>query len=190
MEYLENRYQNKIITIPNILSFFRLCLIPIIVWQYTVNNNYTLSLWLLALSGLTDIADGIIARKFGMISNFGKAFDPVADKLTQIAVLFCLVTRFPIMWLPLILLIIKELIAGITGLMMVRRGIVIGADWHGKMTTALLYGTMLLHLAWVDIVPALSNVLIGACAAAIILSGMLYGIRNISCLLKGGCVRG
>ena len=73
---------------------------------------------------------------------------------------------------------------------MVRRGIVIGADWHGKMTTALLYGTMLLHLAWVDIVPALSNVLIGACAAAIILSGMLYGIRNISCLLKGGCVRG
>ena len=105
MEYPENRYQNKIITIPNILSFFRLCLIPVIVWQYTVNNNYTLSLWILALSGLTDIADGIIARKFGMISNFGKAFDPVADKQTQIAVLFCLVTRFPIMWLPLVLLI-------------------------------------------------------------------------------------
>ena len=128
MEYPENRYKNKILTLPNILSFFRLCLIPLIVWQYVGKRNYLMALYLLALSGLTDIADGIIARSFNMISDFGKAFDPVADKLTQIAMLFCLVTRFRMMWLPLILLIIKELFAGVTGLMMVRKGIVIGAD--------------------------------------------------------------
>jgi len=185
MEHHENRYKNKILTIPNILSFFRLCLIPVIIWQYVWAHNYLTALYLLALSGLTDIADGIIARNFNMISDFGKAFDPVADKLTQIAMLFCLVTRFHMMWLPLILLIIKEVFAGITALMMVRKGIVIGADWHGKATTVLLYTTMLVHLAWVNITPAVSNIFIGACTAMIILSGVLYGIRNLKYLRSG-----
>ena len=185
MECPENRYKNKILTIPNALSFFRLCLIPLIIWQYVGKHNYLTALCLLALSGLTDIVDGIIARKFHMVSDFGKAFDPVADKLTQIAMLFCLVTRFPNMWIPLILLIVKEIFAGITGLMMVKKGIVIGADWHGKATTVLLYGTMLVHLAWINILPAVSNILIGACTAMIILSGILYGIRNLSYLKTG-----
>lgn len=186
MGHPEERYKNKILTIPNILSFFRLCLIPLIVWQYVFRQNYFIALYLLALSGLTDIADGIIARKFNMISDFGKAFDPIADKLTQIAMLFCLVTRFPNMWLPLILLIVKELFAGVTSLMMVRRGVVLGADWHGKVTTALLYGTMLVHLAWVNILPVVSNILIGACTAMMLLSGILYAVRNLKFLLSGG----
>ena len=186
MGHPEEQYKYKILTIPNILSFFRLCLIPLIVWQYVFKQNYFIALYLLALSGLTDIADGIIARKFNMISDFGKAFDPIADKLTQIAMLFCLVTRFPNMWLPLILLIVKELFAGVTSLMMVRRGVVLGADWHGKVTTALLYGTMLVHLAWVNILPVVSNILIGACTAMMLLSGILYAVRNLKFLLSGG----
>ena len=184
MEKPEERYKNKILTIPNGLSFFRLCLIPVIVWQYVFQHNYRIALYLLALSGLTDIADGIIARKFHMISDFGKAFDPVADKLTQIAMLLCLVTRFPNMRLPLLLLVIKELFAGITGLMMVRKGLVLGADWHGKATTVLLYAAMLIHLAWFNIGTALSNILVGACTAMILLSGILYGIRNLRALTR------
>lgn len=186
MEYPEERYKYKIITIPNILSFFRLCLIPLIVWQYVWEESYFNALYLLALSGVTDIVDGIIARKFHMVSDFGKAFDPIADKLTQIAMLFCLVTRFPHMWLPLILLIVKEIFAGITGLMMVKRGMVIGADWHGKVTTVLLYGTMLVHLAWFNISATVSNVLIGLCTGMILLSGILYGVRNLRFLSSGG----
>lgn len=190
MEYPEERYKHKIITIPNILSFFRLCLIPLIVWQYVWEESYFNALYLLALSGVTDIVDGIIARKFHMVSDFGKAFDPIADKLTQIAMLFCLVTRFPHMWLPLILLIVKEIFAGITGLMMVKRGMVIGADWHGKVTTVLLYGTMLVHLAWFNISATVSNVLIGLCTGMILLSGILYGVRNLRFLSSGGAHHG
>ena len=149
-------------------------------------ESYFNALYLLALSGVTDIVDGIIARKFHMVSDFGKAFDPIADKLTQIAMLFCLVTRFPHMWLPLILLIVKEIFAGITGLMMVKRGMVIGADWHGKVTTVLLYGTMLVHLAWFNISATVSNVLIGLCTGMILLSGILYGVRNLRFLSSGG----
>lgn len=190
MEYPEERYKYKIITIPNILSFFRLCLIPLILWQYVGEKNYCNALYLLVLSGLTDIVDGIIARKFHMISDLGKALDPVADKLTQIVVLFCLVTRFPSMWIPLILLLVKEIFAGITGLMMVKRGTVIGADWHGKVTTVLLYGTMLAHLAWFNISATVSNVLIALCTGMILLSGVLYGVRNLRFLSSGGTHHG
>lgn len=186
MKHTQERCKNRIITIPNVLSFFRLCLIPLIIWQYVFKHNYDIALYLLVLSGLTDIADGIIARKFDMVSDFGKALDPIADKLTQIAMLLCLVTRFHNMWLPLILLVAKEVFAGITGLMMVRKGMILGADWHGKATTVLLYGTVMVHLAWVNISAAASNILIGACTAMIILSGILYAIRNLRFLFSGG----
>ena len=85
--------QKKIITIPNILSFFRLCLIPVIIWLYTVEKNDAAAGAVLILSGATDVADGFIARHFHMISDLGKVLDPIADKLTQAAMLFSLCTR-------------------------------------------------------------------------------------------------
>jgi len=175
-------YKNKIVTIPNALSLFRLCLIPLMVDAYVFRHDNTAAVCLLILSGITDIADGIIARKFNMISDFGKAFDPVADKLTQIAVLFCLVTHFPNMLALMIVLILKELFTGFTGLLMVRKGTVIGADWHGKAATVLVYATMILHMSWYNIPAVFSNILIGCCMALIMLSAVLYGIRNISYL--------
>ena len=59
-----------------------------------------------------------------------------------------------------------------------------GADWHGKATTVLLYATMLIHLAWFNIGTVLSNILVGACTAMILLSGILYGIRNLRALTR------
>ena len=101
-----NSTQKKIVTIPNILSFFRLCLIPVIIWLYIGEKNYLWAGIVLILSGATDLADGFIARHFHMISDLGKVLDPVADKLTQAAMLFCLCTRFPLMILPLVLMIV------------------------------------------------------------------------------------
>ena len=65
-------YQDKIITIPNVLSFFRLCLIPLIIWLYCFKREYVLTILVYGVSGLTDVIDGAIARKFNKISNFGK----------------------------------------------------------------------------------------------------------------------
>ena len=79
-----SKYEKKIVTIPNILSFFRICLLPVIVWLYGVENNYVWAGYILILSGVTDMADGYIARHFHMISNLGKILDPIADKLTQV----------------------------------------------------------------------------------------------------------
>ena len=124
---------NKVFTIPNILSFFRLILIPVLIWSYVVKKNYATTGWILLLSGLTDIADGFIARRFHMISNLGKILDPVADKLTQATMLFCLFTRFQYMILPLVLMAFKELYMAVSScLIMKKTGKVTGADWHGN----------------------------------------------------------
>lgn len=182
---MEDKYKHRIITIPNVLSFFRLLLIPVIIWLYVVRQDPMWTTLVLALSGITDIVDGIIARRCHMISDFGKAFDPVADKLTQIAMLFCLVSRFEGMLLPLTLLVVKEIFAGVTGLLVIRKtGTVLGAVWHGKATTVFLYSLMLVHLLWFNIPTNISGVLIGVCTTMILLSAILYGIRNVSILRK------
>ncbi len=182
---IENKYQKKILTIPNLLSLFRLCLIPVIVWLYCVKEDYLWTFVILIISGITDVVDGFIARHFNMVSDFGKAFDPVADKLTQIAMLYCLVTRFPLMKLPLILLVIKETVIGITSLLTIKKtSRVLSAVWHGKLTTLSLYAMMLIHLIWYNIPVAVSNTLIGVCMVIMLLSAVLYGIRNIKILLK------
>ena len=178
-----NTYQKKIITIPNVLSFFRLCLIPVIVWLYTVKQDHFLTLIILVLSGVTDIVDGIIARKCNMISDFGKAFDPVADKLTQMAMLFCLVSRFPYMMIPFVLLVVKEVFTGITALITIKRtNTVKGAVWHGKLTTIALYSMMAIHLLWYNIPRAVSLILVGICIGIMLMSFILYAIQNIKAI--------
>lgn len=181
---MEEKYKHKIITIPNILSLFRLLLIPVIMWLYIVKEDPVLTTVILALSGITDIVDGIIARKCHMVSDFGKAFDPVADKLTQIAMLFCLVSRFKWMLLPLCVMVIKEVTAGILGLLVIRKtGKVDGAVWHGKATTVSLYSMMIIHLIWYNIPGVISGILIGACTALALLSAFMYSRENVRILL-------
>jgi len=176
-------YQNKIITIPNILSFFRICLIPVIIWLYNVKQDYIWTLFILLLSAVTDIVDGIIARKCNMISDFGKAFDPVADKLTQMAMLFCLVSRFPHMMIPFVLLVVKEIFTGITALITIKRtNTVKGAVWHGKLTTVALYSMMSIHLLWYNIPRTVSLILVGICIGIMLMSFILYAIQNIKAI--------
>ncbi len=72
--------------IPNILTIIRFILIPIIL-NFIFQGDYISGIIIFSISGLTDVLDGFIARKFNLISNFGKLMDPLADKLTQISVL-------------------------------------------------------------------------------------------------------
>ena len=181
---MKEKHKHKIVTIPNILSLFRLLLIPVIMWVYIVKEDPVLTTVILALSGITDIVDGIIARKCHMVSDFGKAFDPVADKLTQIAMLFCLVSRFKWMLLPLCVMVVKEVTAGILGLLVIRKtGNVYGAVWHGKATTVFLYSMMIIHLIWFNIPGVISGILIGACTALALLSAFMYSRENVRILL-------
>lgn len=176
---------HKIITIPNLLSLFRLCLIPVILWLYLGKQQNILAGCVLILSGITDIVDGLIARRFHMVSDLGKILDPIADKLTQAAMLLCLLISFPLMLFPLLLMACKELFMAVTGALIIRKtGMVPGAVWHGKAATVLLYAVMLLHVFWQAVPPLLSIASIAACVLMIALSFLLYAIRNLKLLCR------
>lgn len=176
----KTKIKKSIFTIPNILSFFRICLIPAIVWLYCCQQNYKWTMLILLLSGLTDIVDGIIARRFDMVSDLGKILDPVADKLTQGVMLLCLISRYPYVGLLLILFVIKEIFTAFTGLWGIHKtNTVEGAVWHGKLTTVALYTMMVIHLVWFHIPQSISYVLVGICMGIMLMSFVLYAIRNI-----------
>ena len=177
--------RKQIFTIPNFLSFLRLCMIPLIIWLYCAQKNYVLTAVVLVLSGLTDMVDGYIARRFNMVTDLGKALDPVADKLTQASVMFCLLSRFRMMLVPLLLLIFKEVCNGVMSLVVIKKtGKVCGADWHGKVCTWLLYAMMFVHIVWFDISREWTTALISICVIMMAVSFALYMVRNYKMLTK------
>ena len=140
-------------TIPNILSLVRLALLPIFAVLYLKSAEDPALMWwsllVLALSGLTDLFDGYIARRFNQITEIGKLLDPVADKLTQVVVLVCLAVRMPRLIPLLTICIVKELIQVVGAWILVsRHEVVQAAEWFGKVTTFVFYGTMLLFVFW------------------------------------------
>ncbi|MBE5756369.1 MAG: CDP-alcohol phosphatidyltransferase family protein [Clostridiales bacterium] len=171
--------KEEVFTIPNILSFFRITLIPFIVIFYLSLKKKVLASILVLISGVTDLLDGFIARKFNLITDLGKILDPIADKLTQLTVLFCLIIPHPLMIIPFLLLFLKEILAGIVGLILIKKEFVPFAVWHGKLSTAFLYLTMFLHLIWVNIPFVFSKILIFISSSLIILSFILYTIKNL-----------
>ena len=121
-----------------------------------------------------------------MVSDLGKALDPLADKLTQGAVLLCLGSRYPQMFFLAGLLAAKEIITGLMSLSAIHRTKEVkSADWHGKVTTCLLYFTMLLHILWTNIPQKASIFLTFVCVVVMAVSFAMYFRRNISLLRKG-----
>lgn len=176
--------RDQVLTIPNMLSFFRLSLIPVIVWLYAFVGSREWAVLVILISGFTDILDGFIARKFNMMSDLGKAIDPLADKLTQLAVLCCLIIDYPLIALPVIVMVIKEISSFVLRFILFKQTEQVGgARWHGKMNTSLLVVMMVLHVLWVDIPMEVSTITILICTAAMILSCVLYSIEVIRALV-------
>ncbi len=131
--------------IPNTLTIIRFLLIPLIV-LYIFTGNYILAFVFFTISGITDIADGFIARKFNLISNFGKLMDPLADKLTQIATLASLVfTHIIPIWILLIVLL-KEFIMIVGASFLYGKDVVVYSKWYGKLATVLFYIAIVISL--------------------------------------------
>lgn len=174
---IKDRLKKKeILTIPNLLSFFRILLIPVIAVLYCRYQNYIGSVAVIVLSGLTDMADGRIARKYHMVSDFGKFLDPLADHLTQAVMILCLIARYPaIVWL-VVLFAVKELVLLVCGLFRLKsEDTVTGARWYGKVTTFVIYGSMILLFLLPDIPQTAADLLMILCGVVIAGSMVLYG---------------
>ena len=177
----------KIFTIPNFLSIFRLLLAFVFYYQYThatTPKEYTMAGLVLVISGITDILDGKIARKFNMVSELGKILDPIADKVTQFMIMLCLVPRFPLILFELALFIVKQLYLTVAGIYIVKKtGRNLGARWYGKLNTILLYTCSILLILPLRISTSNGNILIGICCISIVLTLLSY-IKEYSKILR------
>lgn len=154
-------------SIPNMITLVRIILTPLFVRLY-LEGEHAASMLLLMFAVLSDLLDGFIARKFGMITPLGKVLDPVADKLLQLAMLLCLIERSPGV-LPLLLLhLMRETGLFVMGALAYRRtGQLIGARWYGKLCTALMYGILGAALLWRDMPESLLEQGILLCAVLV-----------------------
>ena len=182
IEHAQRADTNRILTLPNLLSFFRILLIPLIIWLY-FRAEYWWAFGMLLLSGATDVVDGWIARTFHLVSDFGKAIDPVADKLTQIAVLLCLMPMK--YWWMVGILICKEVSIGILTLIALRRThCVYSAGWYGKICTLTIYLSMFILMLWRDANPTFVLIDAIVCSVLIGLAFALYLVRYTA-ILRG-----
>lgn len=169
-------------SIPNMLSYFRLLLIPLFIVLY-VQEDFTEALITLAASGLSDILDGRIARKYNMVTDLGKVLDPVADKLTQCAMMLCVAMRYPAMWWLLGLHVVKEIVMlGMGWYVLKKTDTVNSAIWAGKLCTGVIYAVMMLHVILPHLPQPVSIGCTVVCAGLIVLSLIVYTARYVKIL--------
>lgn len=160
--------------IPNILSGLRIALLPFFVWQMLAGNNVAAGI-LLLISGLSDLFDGFLARRYNWVSNFGKILDPIADKLTQAAVSITLIIRLPQYWYFFAFMLFKDFVILLLGGYLLKQGMKFkGAKFLGKVSTFFFYGGMLLIVLFPNLPEWLTlSILIIAVTLALI-SALLY----------------
>ena len=131
---------NKFWNVPNVLSLFRLILVPVflIVFFFAPGDNHIPALVVFLIASLTDVLDGIIARKTGQITSYGIILDPLADKLLKMATLiaFAIADIVPL-WLTITLIVI-DLAMIITGICLYKQQITIPSNFFGKAGTVIM----------------------------------------------------
>ncbi len=160
-------------TVPNVISLVRILLVPLFVWLYVKGMPEGQESWqywsfgVLALSGLTDCVDGFIARRFNQISEMGKILDPIADKLTQMAVLICVAWNYTELIPLMVICICKEVGQAIGSAIMLKKGAKVqAAKWYGKITTIVFYLVMAAFVLWPDM-PLYFTIPLGAIVAGL-----------------------
>ncbi len=173
-------WKKEIFTVPNLLSLFRLVLIPVYVYIYlnaTETHQYVIAGAIMAVSCLTDMVDGKIARKYNMITNVGKVLDPLADKVTQFTLTICLSLRYPVLYPVLALFLVKEVFQLVVAVIHLFKGKMLpGALIAGKVCTTVLF----ISLIALVLFPDMSAVLVDGIA---IVDTIFLAISFISYIL-------
>ena len=182
---LIKKLKKEIITIPNLLSLFRLLLIPIYIYLYLRAKrpeDYILAASILAVSCLTDLFDGMIARQLNQITTIGKILDPFADKATQFSLIFCLSIKYTVLWRVIILFLIKESFMMIAGYVCYKNGKILkGALLSGKVCTTVIF----ISLSILVLLPNLQTSIVNTIAIVNILFMLLSFADYAIVYIKG-----
>ena len=170
--------KKDLFTIPNIIGYVRILLIPVFCWLYITAESPRDYYWAMAVvlfSSFTDLFDGMIARKFNQVTQLGKVLDPVADKLTHAAMAICLITRYPLMWALAALMLLKEGYMAVMGIRFLKKDQMMdGAMWFGKICTATLFAGMVLLFFFFDMPQVFANIIIGIMMAVMFVTFIMY----------------
>lgn len=140
--------------VPNILTIIRFLLIPIIITLIS-SGKYVDAIIVFSISGITDILDGTIARKYDLISDFGKLMDPLADKLTQLSMLLMLTVKKIIPLWIVVVVFIKEFCMICGASFLYGKELVVSSKWYGKLATTLFYLAIVVSLVLQELEPSI-----------------------------------
>jgi len=186
--YHRIRSEAKMKNIPNILSGFRIVLVPIFAFLFLGLNNIPWACGVYILAGVTDIADGFIARKFNYVTKLGIILDPIADKLLQLTVTASLaISGLKFMWIVFGVLLLKEILQLIGGLFLLKKkDVVIPSVWFGKVSSAYLFFAALILIIWHDTIAIeYQFVLIFTCLGFFIFAWIGYMLKFKAIVKKG-----
>lgn len=166
--------------IPNILTTLRLVIIPFFAYSMLRTDNIGVAVALFLLSGLTDVVDGWVARHFNMITDIGKVYDPLVDKLTQITAVLCLAAKGTVpMWL-ICIVVLRELTMIVTGVVFYAKKTVVHSNWYGKAATVLFYAVVLILIVFPELGYAPKTALLILLVSALLLAAAGYFVRVIN----------
>lgn len=170
--------KSDFLSIPNLLSYFRILLLPFLLYFQSKERTQHTVLWsgiIIILSGISDFLDGYIARKYDQVTEIGKFIDPLADKLTQLTLVICLAMNYPFIYFLLGLFILKELYTLVFSLILLRKGVKMdGAKWYGKLSTTVFYISFIGIFLFPSMPQKLMNALIIISAFFMGLAFLLY----------------
>lgn len=177
--------------VPNALTVLRFLLIPIIVIA-CVQGQYILAIAVLSISGLTDILDGTIARKYNYITDFGKLMDPLADKATQISLLTTLFIKGAIPIWILAVVVLKEFCMVSGASFLYGKELVVSSKWYGKLATVLFYVAMVISLFLEQIGNTTNNIIkaIGIADTIIYYLAVITTIASLIMYMKAFYIQG
>ena len=177
--------------LPNKLTIIRVCLIPFFVAAllFDHGNNYTMRIVanvLFIVASLTDLFDGKIARKYNLVTNFGKFMDPLADKLLVCSALICLIELGQLPAWVVIIIISREFIISGFRLVAADNGVVIAASYWGKLKTTFQMAAVILMIFNIPALTLVTNIVVVIAVALTIISLVDYVAKNIKILTEGG----
>lgn len=172
--------------LPNALTLLRILLIPVFAWAY-FERAPVLALWLYLAACITDFLDGYLARKLNQITNFGKLFDPLADKLMLVTLLFCLAHTGHVAWWVLGVIALKEVYMLLGSLYMLRHKVVVSSNIYGKVATFVFIVALALVFPWHahNILSSVGTWLLYVAVALSLLSMAMYTIGAVKTLREG-----
>ena len=162
----------------------RILLLPVVVYFYVFRQQYMTGVVIMFFCELTDFFDGYLARKLNQITRLGGILDPISDKLSQLVMCLCVCNRFPVIRNLMYLFIVKEFIAFIIGLFIIKTDYDAKAKWHGKVNTVFFDITLGLHMLWWDIPERVTLTMATISAILMVFSGITYYISELSYLYR------